>query len=318
MLGGALAAPALPRAQPGARTLKLALLEDGVEASVRPLQSVLLKRLAELGYAEGRNLVVEKRYAQGMTERLPALAQELVALKPDVIVAGATPQALAAKRATSAIPIVFVGPTDPVAAGLVRSLARPGQNATGLSNFAAEIAPKWLELMVELAPRASRLAYLSDASNKGALLAFQSMRSREKTMNLSLQLLDGRRREDLDRSLETIRRERLDGFIVGAATPLLAHRARIVEFALRERLPAIYGRREYVEAGGLLSYSADREQAWSRAAEYVHRIAQGASPADLPVEQPSVIRMVINLKTARAMDMTIPQSVLLRADQLIS
>lgn len=318
MLGGSLAAPTLLNAQQAGRTLKIALLEDGSEAPTRSVRAAFFKRLSELGYVEGRNLVVERRYAQGMTERLPTLAQELVALKPDIIVASSTPQALAAKRATSTIPIVFIGSADPVAAGLVRSLARPGQNATGLSNFATEIGPKWLELMAELAPRARRLAYLSDVSNKGAVSVFESMRAREKSLNLSLRLLDGRQRAELERSFETLKRERFDGFIVGAATPLLAHRAQIVEFALREKLPAIYGRREYVDAGGLLSYAVDRESAWARAAEYVHRIAQGANPAELPVERPSIIRMVINLKTAQAMGITIPESVLLRADELIS
>jgi putative ABC transport system substrate-binding protein len=317
MFGGSLAAPTLLNAQPGTRTLRIAFLDDGSETATRALHAVFVKRLAELGYSEGRNLVLERRYAQGVNERLPALAKELVALKPDVFVALATPSALAAKKATATIPIVFIGPTDPVGAGLVQSLARPGQNATGLTNFTVEIGPKWVELMAELAPRAKRLAYLSDVSNKGAVLTFQSMQKRSKALKLTVELLDGRRRAELERSFETLKRERFDGFIVGAATPLLEHRDPIVEFALREKLPAIYARPEYVEAGGLLSYGADREPAWARAAEYVHRIAQGANPAELPVERPSIIRMVINLKTAQAMGMTIPQSVLLRADQLI-
>jgi len=314
---GALLAPLAALAQIVGRELRIAFLDDGSEDANRAHFQAFLKRLGQLGYSEGRNLAVEKRFAQGVTERLPALAAELVALKPDIIIASATPQALAAKRATSTIPIVFMGPTDPVAVGLVQSLARPGGNATGISNLAVEVGVKWIDMMREIIPDAKRLAYLSDTSNKGAALVFDELQVRARSLNLSIQFLDGRQHTRLEHSFETIVRERLDGFIVGAANVVFEHRMAIIEFAARQKLPVIYGRREYADAGGLLSYGVDVGLNYMRAAEYVHRIAQGAKPMDLPVERPRAVRLVLNLKAARAQGIAIPQTIRIRADELI-
>jgi putative ABC transport system substrate-binding protein len=313
----ALAAPRTLLAQPARRVYRIATLDDAVESARDHLWRIFRNRLRELVLAEGNDVAYEARYARGASERLPALAAELVALKPDIIVCSATPTTIAAMRATSIIPIVVTAAADPVGTGLVATLARPGGNVTGISIIATEIVGKQLELLREMAPAAIRLAWLTDASNKASVAVFRQLEEHARAMNATIRMLDGRKRIELERSFETIKRERVQGLFVGTTAVLLEHRDQIVQFAARETLPAVYGQREYVDAGGLLSYSADRQLAYARAADYVHRILQGAKPADLPVEQISSIRMVLNLKTARALGITVPVSVRVRADEVI-
>lgn len=273
--------------------------------------------MQELGYAEGKSFVIERRYARGATEQLPALAKELVASKPDVIVAPSTSAARAAMRATTSIPIVFIGPADPVASGLVASLARPGGNVTGTSAISTEMSAKWIELLLELAPGAKRLGFLTDTSNPGSVLLFRSTEEQAQALNVTVQLLNGRQRSELEKSFESIVHQRIEGLIVSVTAVLVDHRDQIVQFAARQRLPVLYARRDYMDAGGLVFYGVDLGVIYSRAADYVHRIAQGARPADLPVERPTVIRLVLNRKTARELGLTVPPTVLVRADELI-
>ena len=305
------------RAQPAKRVYRIAILDDAVENARAHSWQIFRKRLGELGLVEGRDVVYEARYARGASERLPALAAELVALKPDIIVSSGTPTTSAAMKATPSIPIVFANSGDPVGSGLVASLARPGGNVTGISVMSGQMGGKQLELLREMSPAAIRLAYLGDASNKSSLAVFHQMEGHARAMNVTIRMLDGRKRIELERSFETVKRERVQGLIVGAPGLLMEHRDQIVQFAAREKLPVVYGRREYVDAGGLLSYAVDLQFGYLRGADYVHRILLGAKPADLPVEQSSSVRTVLNLKTARALGITIPASVRLRADEVI-
>lgn len=315
--GAALAAPHTLLAQPAKRVFRIATLEDGSEKTRLHYWKLFRARLLELGRIEGKDFVLERRYAGEATERLPALAAELAALKPDILVAVSTPPTQAAMNATTSIPIVFIAVADPVGARLVASLARPGGNLTGLSNMSGEIVGKWLELIREIAPGAKQFAFLGETSNRSAQLTFRQLQEHARTVNVKVLFLDARERRELERSFETIRGEGVQGVIVGAGSVLLENRDRIVQFAAREKLPVLYGRREYVDAGGLLSYNVDFDFLFQRAAEYVHRILQGAKPADLPVERPTTLCMVLNLKTARALGIAIPGSLRLRADEVI-
>ena len=317
MAGAALAAPRALFAQPAKRVYRIATLDDAVESARNHLWRVFRKRLGEIGLVEGRDVAYDARYASGNTEQLPVLAAELVALKPDVIAVVSTPAAQATIRATSNVPIVFIGIGDPVGSGLVSNLARPNGNATGTSITSPDFAGKWLELLLEIAPGARRLAFLTDASSKSTMLAFQQLQKHGSRRNTAIQLLDGRKRASLERAFEVIRNERIQGVIVSFGASLLEHRDQIVQFAAQYKLPLVYARREYVDVGGLLSYGTDISFAYTRGAEYVQRILQGAKPADLPVEQSSNVRMVLNLKTARTLGIKIPESVRLRAHEVI-
>jgi putative ABC transport system substrate-binding protein len=317
LLGASLATPRVLLAQPAKRVYRIAILDDSVENARAEHWKLFRNRLRELGLVEGTHVSYEARYARGDTERLPALAAEVVALKPDIIVTVSTPPTGALMKATSSIPIVFTNSGDPVGGGVVASLARPGGNVTGISINSPEIGGKQLELLRELSPAANRLAYLTDASNKLSVAIFRQVEGRARAMNMSIRMLDGRQRSELERSFETIKRERVHGLIVGTAGLLLEHRDQIVQFAAREKLLAVYPRREYVDAGGLLSYSVDLRFGYLRGAEYVHRILQGAKPAELPVEQTSKMVMVLNLKTARALGIKIPESIRPRVDEVI-
>jgi putative ABC transport system substrate-binding protein len=317
LAAAALAAPHALLAQPAKRVYRIATLDDAVESARAEYWKLFRNRLRELGLVEGKNVIYEARYARGESERLPALVAELVALKPDIIVTAGTPASGAAMKATSSIPIVFLSVGDPIGTGLVASLARPGGNATGTSILTTEIVGKPLELLLEFSREARRIAYLTDASNKAALLAFRQVEEHARTRRLSIQLFDGRERAELERSFAAIKRADLQGLIVGTTALLLEHRDQIVRFAAQQKLPVVYGRREYVDAGGLVSYSADLRFPYLRGAEYVHRILNGAKAAEIPVEQSSHVRMVLNLKTARALGITVPVSVRVRADEVI-
>ena len=270
-----------------------------------------------MGYIEGVAYVIEPRWAGGSIERLNALAADLVALRPAVIVTDGTPAALAAKRATSNIAIVGCRLGNPVTTGLAASLARPGGNLTGTAIATTDIAGKWLELLREVAPAAKSVAFLTDTSNAGGRHTFRELQSRARTFGVEVQALDGRTMAEVTQAFNTIARDRIAGLIVGTTPVVFAQRRYIIEAAARQRIPAVYARSEYVDAGGLMSYGANLAVHYSHAADYVHRILQGARPGDLPIEQPTGFELWVNLKMAHSIGLKIPHSVLLRADKVI-
>ena len=309
-------APRRVLAQP-ARPLRVAILSESNEAARRNLWALFRDRLAQLGYVEGGTLALEWGHADDHPARLDPLAAELVARKPDVIVAVSTPAALAAKRATPAIPVVFVGPADPVGAGLVANLARPGGNLTGFSPMQAEIGAKWIELLRAIDPKLARAAYLTDTGNAGEMQVFERLRERAAALGATVQVYDGVQPAAIDRALDAIVRDRHQGLAVGLTAALLKHRERIVAFAAKRRLPAVYARREYADAGGLMSYGADTAVLFVRAADYVHRIATGSRPGDLPVERPMAVVSVVNRRAARAQGIALPDAILVAANEVI-
>lgn len=317
LLGAAFAAPRALLAQTTKRVYRIAILDDASDSTRVTDWTTFRKRLAQLGLVEGRNLTIDVRFASGAPERLPSLAAELVASKPEIVVTPSTPVTRAAMRATASIPIVFIGVGDPVGSGLVTSLARPGGNVTGISIVATETIHKTLELLRELSPGVQRIAYLTDPANQNTAIVYTRLEESARRLKLSIQMLDGVGRVALDRTFATIRRERIQGLLVGAGGVLLDHREKIVQFAAREKLPVVYGREEWIPAGGLLSYGADRLAAYARGADLAQKILMGTRPAGLPVEQASSIRLVLNMKTARALGIAIPPSVRLRAHEVI-
>src|SRR5262245_21111691 len=271
--------------------------------------------LRELGYVEGKNVVLEYRWAQGKSELFPKMAADLVQQNVDVIVASSQAPALAAKRATTTIPIVMVNTTDPVEVGLVASLARPGGNVTGLSQqLTPEIRAKQLQLLKEALPRASRVAVVHSPSTTVGLREYEEA---GRALQLRIEFVEISGADDLDRAFTRIARDRVDAILVPGDTLLFTERRRVSLWAREYRLPAIYSTREFTEAGGLMSYSARLTEQFRRAAVYVDKILRGANPATLPVESPNQYELVINLKTAKALGLTIPQTLLLRTDQLI-
>jgi putative ABC transport system substrate-binding protein len=304
-------------AQSATRVYRIAVLDDAAEIARGQLWRSFRARLGELGLAEGRDVAFDARYANGESEKLPALAAELVALKPDLLVVASTPAAKAAVRASSSLPVLFIGLGDPVGSGLAASLARPAGNATGTSVTSPDFAGKWFELLQEITPNIKRACFLNDASLTPAALVYEQLQRIGKAKNVTIRFLDARRRKDLEQSFESIRKERIQGMIVGLSATLLAHRDQIVQFAAQNKIPAIYARREYVDAGGLLSYGADLKSAYTRGADYAYRILKGAKPAELPVEQMNSTRMVLNLKTAHALGVKIPDSFRARVDEVI-
>jgi len=274
--------------------------------------------MRELGWAEGKNIAFEFRFAEDKAERLPELAVELVRLKVDLIVTAGTPAALAARQATTTIPIVAVGLNDPVPLGLVTSLARPGGNVTGFTSVVMEgFVGKQLELLKEAVPAISRVAFLRDPANPIQQRNPSEISDLEKALRLKLQILSVGTPEDIESAFQAVARERADALWVGASAVTVRHRTRIAQLAAKNRLPAVYYSRAYVEAGGLLSYGPNDIELYPRAASYVDKILKGAKPGDLPVEQPTKFELVINLKTAKALGLTIPQSLLARADEVI-
>jgi len=272
--------------------------------------------LRELGYIEGKNIFIEIRYAEGKQDRLSDIATELVKLKVDVIVTATRPGVLAAKNATSAIPIVFAAVGDPVRAGLVSSLARPGGNITGLSMIETELFGKRLELLKETFPKITRVAYFRDATPQGTGPA-EMQAAAARALGLQLQSLDVRSAKDFDGAFEAILKERAQALTTAASPVISTNQQRIVAFAAKNRLPAIYPYSEVIDAGGLMFYGVSFSDLFRRAATYVDKILKGAKPADLPVEQPTKFDFVINLKTAKQIGLTIPPNVLVRADKVI-
>jgi len=319
LAGGLLAAPFAAETQQASKIARIGLLP--VNAAANPhLREALLEGLRDLGYVEGRNLVIEYRDAEGKLERFPALAAELVTLKVDVIVAPSTPAALAAKQATRTLPIVFASVVDPVTTGLVTSLARPGGNVTGLSFLSPELVGKCLELVTQAVPGVSRVAALWQPGGLPERTEKDILKRAEvaaRALGVRLQFVEARGPADVDRAFSDMTRARAGALTVLAYSMFLNERRRLVVLAAKNRLPAVYGGREFVDAGGLMAYGPDLANSWRRAATYVDKILKGAKPADLPVEQPTKFELVINLKTAKALGLTIPQSVLGRADEVI-
>jgi putative tryptophan/tyrosine transport system substrate-binding protein len=275
----------------------------------------LRKGLQELGYVEGRNLVIEYRSADGRAERFPDLASELVRLKVDLIVARGTPATRAAKNATGTIPVVMTTMGDPHP--IVASFARPGGNITGVTTFSTELTGKRIELLKELAPRLSRVALLHNMGNPAVPPEWEETKTAARSLGLQAELLDVRSRDDLGRAFELAARRHVDGLLIGADGLTQLHRQSIVDSVARSRLPAAYPAREFVEAGGLMAYAVSYPDLYLRLASFVDRILKGAKPSDLPVEQPTKFELVVNLKAAKALGLTIPQSILVRADEVI-
>jgi putative ABC transport system substrate-binding protein len=289
----------------------------GTPADTSPRLEIFLQVLRELGYVEGRNIAIESRWGEGRADRFSDLAVGLVGLKVDMILATSTPVALAARNATSTIPIVFVTAADPVGSGLVASIARPGGNVTGVSLLAPEMVARQMQLLKEAVPRASRVVVLSNPTLKYNAPLVKEAESAARSLAIRTRVLAVSGPDALDDVFLRVTKERPDALFVLFDPLMFGHRMRIAEFASKNRLPSMYPHREYAESGGLMAYGVDLRDNYRRAASYVDKILKGAKPADLPVEQPTKFELVINLKTAKALRLTIPQSVLLRADQVI-
>jgi ABC-type uncharacterized transport system substrate-binding protein len=320
-LGGVLAAPlAVEAQQPAGKVYRLGVLSTTTPPGSSDQRAAVIlvpRALRELGYVEGQNLIVERRYAGGKLDRLPGMAKELVQLGADVIFAVALPAIQAAKDATATIPIVFYGNFDPVANGLVGNLARPGRNITGIL-IAPEgtLAAKKLELLKETVPQATLVAALVPEDLTTVQLQIEEVQNAATALKVKLNVV-AVRGGDYDRAFATIAAERPGALFVAATSYFMRDRKRIIELAARHRLPAIYERPEQVEDGGLMAYGASFSVTTQRAAAYIDRIFRGATPGELPIEQPTKFELVINRKTAKALGLTISASVLLRADQII-
>jgi ABC-type uncharacterized transport system substrate-binding protein len=315
LAGASLAAPFVGAAQRPERLHRVGMVErTSLEINAANVQG-LRRGLRELGYVEGESFALEYRSADGQDGRFPGLAGELVQLKVDLILTRGTPAALAAKNATATIPVVIIGVGDPVGSGLVASLAHPGGNVTGLSAAVTEIYPKRVQLLRELVPRAARIAGLFNMSNPALPAQWREIERAARSLDIEPHLLDVRRPEDLEPAFGAAGRLRADALIVGLDTLTQANQLVIVDLAARHRLPAIYASTEF--ARGLVTYGVNYPEMYRRAARLAHKIFKGARPADLPVEEPTAFELVINMKTARALGLTVPPSLLVRADHVI-
>jgi putative ABC transport system substrate-binding protein len=306
-------------AQQAKKITRIGYLAPGDAAGDSIRSEAIRLALRERGYIEGQNIVTEYRYGEGKQDRYAQIAAELVRLKVDIIlVTGGDPVMRAAKNATKTIPIVMVGSgIDPVEAGVVESLARPGGNVTGLTNLNTELGGKRLELFKEAVPRLARVAVIYDPGSPNHVLQLKEVQTAARPLGLTVRSWEVRDADGLDRVFAALNKDRPDGLYVLASTLMYVNEKRTVGFALKNRLPSMYNRREAVDAGGLMSYGADLADSYRRVAYFVDRILKGAKPADLPVEQPTKFELVINLKTAKQIGLTIPQSVLFRADKVI-
>jgi putative ABC transport system substrate-binding protein len=313
--GDLLIAPLAARAQQVAKIYRIGILEAIPAVRNAANLDALRKGLRDLGYVEGRNLVIEYRSADGHPERFPGLASELVRLKVDLIVTRGTPAARAAKDATKTIPVVMATMGDPRA--IVASFAQPGGNITGVTTFSTELSAKRVQLLKELVPNLSRFALLHNMGNPAVPPEWEETNTAAHFLGLQAVLLDVRSEGDLGRAFELAVRQRVDALVVGADGLTQMHQRTIIDWAARNRLPAMYPAREFVESGGLITYAVNYPDLYFRFASFADRIFKGAKPGELPVEQPTKFELVINLKTARALGLTIPQSLLLRADEVI-
>ncbi len=314
---GLLAAPLPADGQPPPKGARIGFLMGGSPSTSAPLIDALRQGLVPLGYVEGRNFAVEARYAEGRSEALPGLARELVRLKLDAIVVAAPQAVRAAKQATDTIPIVMAMLADPQESEFVASLARPGGNLTGVSALAQGYSAKWLELLKEAAPRASRVAVLSNPANPSHAGFRRETQAAAKLLKASLLFQEVRDPNELEGAFAAVTKERANALLVFPDAIAFVHRPRILDLAAKHRLPAMYPYREFVEAGGLMAYGSSLGDLFRRAAPYVDKILKGAKPGDLPIEQTARFELAINMKTAKALGLTIPPSILIRADQVI-
>ena len=314
---GALLVPLAAEMQQPKKVPRIGLLDGNFPSTDQARYEAFRQGLRDLGYVEGKNIVIESRYAEGKLDRLSELAVELVRLKVEVIVAGGPTSTRSAKEATVTIPIVMAFVNDPVGNGFVASLGRPGGNITGLSNLAPELSGKRLELLKEIVPRLSRVAVVGTSTHPGNAQALRETELAAGAFGVQHQFLDIRDPKDIETAFRAASKGRADAALVLSSAVFAPHRTQIADLAVKNRLPAVYGQPEYVDAGGLMYYGPNINDLFRRAAFYVDKILKGAKPADLPVEQPTKFELVINLKTAKALGLTIPPSLLLRADQVI-
>jgi putative ABC transport system substrate-binding protein len=312
-----LAASPATVAQPAGRLYRIGFLGNSTAALEANLVGPFREGLRELGNVEGRDVVIEYRWAEGKYERFPALVGELLAMKVDVIVTAGTPATLAVKRATASVPVVMIAVGDPVGTGIVPSLSRPVGNITGLTSISTEMDAKRLELLREVVPSVSHIAVLWNSASPLQVLAEKQVQIAAQVLRIKVLSLGVKTEEEIKDALARMARERPEGLLVLADRLLLHHRALIMGFAAKQRLPGVHAYRELVEAGGLMSFGPSYADMHRRAAYFVDRIMKGAKPADLPVERPPTFDLVINLKAANDLELTIPQSVLLRATEVI-
>jgi putative ABC transport system substrate-binding protein len=312
-----LALSAFVHAQTPAAVPRIGFLGNSTAALEANLVGPFRAGLRDLGYQEGQNMVIEYRWAEGNYERFPALIDELIAQKVEVIVTAGTPATLAVKKATTSLPVVMIAVGDPVGTGIVPSLRLPGGNITGLTSISPELDGKRLELLREVSPSISHIAVLWNRSSPLQVVAEKQTRAAAQLLGMKMLSLGVRTREDIDAALSTVVRERPQGLLVLADRLFLHHRQRIMDFALEHRLPGVHAYRELVEAGGLMSFGPDYAGMHRRAAIFVDRILRGAKPGDLPVERPASFELVVNLKTAKLLGLTVPQPVMMRATEII-
>jgi len=313
VVAGVLAAPLTSEAQPAGKVWRIGLI---AVAPASPMDA-LSQGLRELGYVEGQNLIIERRYSEGRAERFSEFAAELVRAKVDLIIVNTTPAAIAAKKATTTIPIVFPTAIDPVAAGVVASLARPGGNVTGLSILTPELSPKRLELLKQVIPGLSRVAVLWNAANPANALPWRETQGASRALGVVLQSREVGRPSDFEAAFAMMAKEHPEAVLVFGDALITQHEKQIVDFVTQKHIPSSFPWREPVVYGGLMSYGPSRAQLYRRAAVFVDKIFKGAKPGDLPVEQPTKLELVINMKTAKALGLTIPPSLLSRADEVI-
>ena len=317
LLGAAAASPRLVIAQTPQKTYRVGLLSSTAPLGENsPLGAALIRVLGERGYENGKNLAFERRGAGGQLDRLPQLVAELAASKVDVIVTGGYPATLAAKQAGVA-PVVSVNAGDPVGTGLVGSLAHPGGNLTGISDVSAEVTPKRLEFLKEIAPTLRRVAVLWNADDLGMTLRYRASEAGAQALGVTVQPVGVREPNDFDQAFEAMNRDMPDAILMVTDSLTLLNRKRVFEFAAAHRLPAIYEFDFLVRDGGLMSYGPDDRESFARVAALVDRVLKGAKPAELPFEQPTLFRLAVNLKTAQALGLTVPPALLARADELI-
>ena len=315
---GVVAAPSMVAAQQGARVWRIGFLSSWSRQSLIESgnHDAFIQGMRDLGYVEGKNLVIEGRFADGQYERLPALAADLVRLKVDLIVAAPSPAIRAAQQATATIPIVFPSTGDPVGAGFAASLARPGGNLTGLSNLNLDVSAKLLELLKTMVPTMSRVAILANPGSSTESAMLQSMAQAAQKLGLQLLVVEARTEQEIDGGFATMARQRVDAMVIAADGFLNMQRRQIADLAIKYHLPSVTQSSKYPRAGGLMSYG-QADNIYRRAASYVDKILRGANPGELPIEQPTRFELIINMKTAKALGITIPQSMLLRVDEVI-
>jgi putative ABC transport system substrate-binding protein len=314
---GTLVAPLTAGAQPAAKVPRVGVLHPGSPADVAQFVEAFRQGLREHGYEEGKNIVVERRYGETKPEQIAEFAAELVRLKVDIIVTSTDVAIAAVKRQTQTIPIVMANSTDPVGTGFVASLAHPGGNITGLTGISPELNAKRLELLKEAVPELSRVAILWNPDDRGGVLNYREMENAARVLRLQLQSVEVSRADDFDRAFSTLTTRRAEAFIAVPSSLTFTNRTQLASLALKNRLPSMFGPREIADVGGLMAYGPNIAEFWRRAATYVDKILKGAKPGDLPVEQPTKFELVINVKTAKALGLTLPPSLLRRADVVI-